>query len=207
VLLLSQRRSLNTLPSPVSLPPQIDSIGGLSNHSVREVLHHIYVRLDQVFVPGRGNFQNQNAMALMRRIVSESLFANIFVFTQLVRELAIKAQSSPEQERARFRCLAEAIQIVNHRLRDHDTAIDDDTILAVLALSFHDPKLDEQKAPLGSIQFQKPSQGPLKSLRMLQLYGGPIKHASMHLRGLVKMIELRGGLSSLHMPGLAQNVA
>ncbi|ETN37010.1 uncharacterized protein HMPREF1541_07998 [Cyphellophora europaea CBS 101466] len=81
------------------------------------------------------------------------------------------------------------------------TACSDDNILAVLSLANH--RLLDDVNPL-----QGPpstvAQGPFKSMRLLNLYGGPIDFDEAHDAGVAKMTEVRGGLHALRLPGIAE---
>lgn len=92
-----------------------------------------------------------------------------------------------------------AIASVKEALEDPTKAISNSNILAVTTLAVHQP-------PLGDVTHSSrthplPSQGPLKSLQFINLYGGPIKPARVHRAGLLKIIEVRGGLQAA---GLAE---
>jgi len=52
-----------------------------------------------------------------------------------------------------------------------------------------------------------PSQGPLTTLQLLHIYGGRLETVQVHLQGLAKMLSLRGGLSKIQLPGLAQAIS
>ena len=90
-----------------------------------------------------------------------------------------------------------AIESVREQLADPDTALSDASIIAVANLAMHPPLVETNRIGYSG---PRPSQGPLRSLQQIDLYGGPLKLVPMHRRGMLKMIELRGGI---HQAGLS----
>lgn len=125
-----------------------------------------------------------------------------YMFGQLIRNK--HNHRLPLKSQHQLLCAhAETVTYVNQALSDHKIACSDSTILAVFALAYHSITIEE-KPPKGSTAiFRAPEQGPLKSLRLLNLYGGPIETVSMHREGLLKLIQLRGGIEKITLPGLA----
>lgn len=95
---------------------------------------------------------------------------------------------------------ARAVEAVNRNIQHLDTACSDENIIAVSSLAHHKISSVKETAPARE---RRPSQGPLNALRLLDMYGGPIRPAVTHTRGLLKMIELRGGVNAITCPGLA----
>ena len=202
---ISARQSVNTLVLPMPLP--ISRIALLSEHEVKDLLHQTHIMFDQNFAPDLESGVNANTTMLMQTIVSDSCLLHCFAMGQLFRNRLTKLHFSAREDQAIFCCYSEIVKSVNNRLCFQDTACDDINIMAVLTLAFHSMTPDGKVEKPSAMEFPTPSQGPLKSLRHIQLYGGPICHAPVHREALVKMVETRGGLHHLAWPGLAQNVS
>ncbi|KAJ6008887.1 hypothetical protein N7499_001066 [Penicillium canescens] len=95
-----------------------------------------------------------------------------------------------------FRSRAEIVRRLNIAIKDPAEACKDTNIFAVVAL-----------AKTGTVQKvevprKTPKQGPLKSLQLLNLLALS-EIDPVHLDGLLKLIELKGGLEKIEIPGLA----
>lgn len=90
---------------------------------------------------------------------------------------------------------AESITRINAALKDASKAVSDTTILSVLRLA-------SNTSPPEPRPEVSPFQAPLKSLQWLDIYGS-LSANPLHRNGLAKMIEIRGGLNKLRLPGLA----
>lgn len=202
---IASRQVVNTIVLPMPLP--ISRIPLLSDHEVKDILHQTHITLDQNFAPDVESGLNANTTMLMHTIVTDHCMLHCFAMGQLFRNKATKLRFSAREDQAIFRCYSEIVKSVNDRLCSPDTACDDINIMAVLALAFHSMTPDGKAEKWSAKEVPTPTQGPLKSLRHIQLYGGPICHAPVHREALVKMVETRGGLYSLAWPGLAQNVS
>ena len=134
----------------------------------------------------------------MQQLVSDPGLLHGFIFAQLVRN---KATDRPVSDKAGYQMLAayqQTVNYINSRLGNPLTECDDATIMAVLLLAYSGTVHPTDDIGTG------PTQGPLKSLQLLDLYGGPIDPEQTHERGLGKMVELRGGVYPIQMPGLKQ---
>ena len=135
----------------------------------------------------------------MQQIVSDVGLFHGFVFSQLVRNKASEREITQKSEYQMLACYSQAVKYVNSRLGNPETECDDSTILAVLLLAYSGKVNPTEDLGAG------PTQGPLKSLQLLDLYGGPIDTEPTHELGLARMLELRGGIARKQMiPGLAQ---
>ncbi|KAL3486010.1 hypothetical protein BJX62DRAFT_229093 [Aspergillus germanicus] len=104
---------------------------------------------------------------------------------------------SHEDMRQMTICEANVITQMNAIVRDPLQAISDSVILVVLCLAtnkYNGPSHDENCST--------PFYAPLRSLQWLDIYGRLSPHP-VHQAGLVKLIELRGGLEKIELPGLA----
>lgn len=202
---IASRQLVNTIVLPMPLP--VSRIALLSDPEVKDILHQTHITLDQNFAPDVESGINGNTTMLMQTIVTDHCLLHCFAIGQLFRNKATKLHFSAREDQAIFCCYSEIVKSVNNRLCYQDTACDDINIMAVLTLAFHSMTPDREAEKSSAKEVPTPSQGPLKSLRHIQLYGGPICHAPLHREALVKMVETRGGLENLVWPGLAQNVS
>ena len=92
---------------------------------------------------------------------------------------------------------SEAVRAVNRRISDSSTACDDMNILAVLVLAFNGLNVTRNPRLV-------PSQGPLRTMQNLDIYGGALDPVAVHMDGLKHMLRLRGGIRGIRQPGLAQ---
>ena len=83
-----------------------------------------------------------------------------------------------------------------------ENACSEGTVLAVLALALHSPKVRMTESWF-DVAGRRPKQGPLEYVRLINLYGGAIDTVTMHIEALSRLITFRGGLHALTMPGIA----
>jgi hypothetical protein len=88
-----------------------------------------------------------------------------------------------------FRILSEIIREGNDTSRD-------EVILAIFTLSSHEimPLIEEKRTPFNS---------PLKKLQFLNIYGS-IQFVPEHMKACLELIELKGGIEKIQLPGLAE---
>jgi hypothetical protein len=134
----------------------------------------------------------------MQQLSSDPGLLHGFLFSQLVRNKAADRYTTGKTEYHMLACYAQAVKYINSRMGHTQTACDDLNILAVSLLAYSG-KVNPRNEPGAG-----PTQGPLKSLQLLDFYGGIIDSDSTHERGLTRMIELRGGIDHVEVPGLAQ---
>ena len=133
----------------------------------------------------------------LEKCLSKRGLFHAFLFCQLARNRVTKAQcESPEL----LYCRLETVREVNEKFACPSSACDDDNILAVAALAFNGSVVPSTPLP-------SPCQGPLKALLILDIYGGVLDTAPVHLEGLAKMVSIRGGLANFQLPGLAQQIS
>jgi hypothetical protein len=91
-----------------------------------------------------------------------------------------------------FRLLGEIIREGNDPSRD-------EVILAILTLSSHEfmPLIEDKRAPFIS---------PLKDLQFLNIYGS-IQFAPEHMKAVLDLIALKGGIEQIQLDGLAECLA
>lgn len=99
-----------------------------------------------------------------------------------------------------MQCYTETIRGVHQKFQDNTMSCADENILSVYALAYHGANRPQTSAEV-------PNQGPLKSLQLLDIYGGRLETVEVHLRGLAKMLTLRGGVGKIGLPGLSQAIS
>lgn len=144
------------------------------------------------------------AQAWMEKIIQSSAVFYSHAFGQMIREAASDPWTSAKLRHVALTFHQKAVKIIKDNMSEPSTACSDDNILAVFALTHH-------QIPAATTTGHKtsrhgPKQGPLRSLRLLDFYGGPIKVAKVHQEGLGRMVELRGGVPNLELPGLKQQM-
>jgi hypothetical protein len=154
--------------------------------------------VDQTMLPSKHGGLNRAAGAMMQHIVSEAGILNGFLFGQLIRNKAEERQSTKETEYHALACYAEAVRWINSCLDNPQTACSDSTILMVMVMAYSGEVHPTDDTGRG------PTQGPLKSIGRIDLYGGAIDANTTHEQGLARMIEIRGGQDSIQLPGLKQ---
>lgn len=87
------------------------------------------------------------------------------------------------------------LNTVNEALRDPERATSDPLICAILILAGHEGL---QGKPLSPERFQNTGCALLKSRSQGRALAGSSENFHIHMRGLVQMINLRGGLSRLN---------
>jgi hypothetical protein len=120
------------------------------------------------------------------------------LFCQLTRNRIFF--SAPAESREQVQCYTETIRGVHQKFKDTSMRCEDENILAVYALSYHGGLRQD-------IPVVGPAQGPLTTLQLLHIYGGRLETVQVHLQGLAKMLALRGGLSKIRLPALAQAIS
>ncbi|KIY02124.1 uncharacterized protein Z520_02262 [Fonsecaea multimorphosa CBS 102226] len=193
---LSSRTSLDILSLPLPVPfPQLASF---SDYEIRLLLNQLYETFSQALPANTSRENDDLAATWVRKIMSDSGLLYAYMFSQLMRNKQ-KQHLGRKAERQLIHAYSETITYVNRALTNHSTACSDSTLLAVFTLAYHSMTLDSRPQPNRP---RGPTQGPLNSLRLLNLYGGPLEAASMHREGLLKIIELRGGIEKYTLPGL-----
>ncbi|KAH8705929.1 hypothetical protein BGW36DRAFT_19646 [Talaromyces proteolyticus] len=97
-------------------------------------------------------------------------------------------------------CENETISRINVALQDEVQAVSDAVILSVLCLATN--KYDGAVWEPDAQDAQSPFAAPLRSLQWLDVYGR-LSPNPVHQAGLARLIQLRGGLEKLKLPGLA----
>lgn len=209
----TERRLARTSKVPqlqqIELPPEIFELPppfplGQPYQLSRDELWDMLQRCREVFQQIFPVDQQEGAIMAkdhMDRIISVELIFQAYMFSQAIRNLQLNSRS------VRLRGLvselhSQVVRTINSSMLDEKAACSDDTILAVCNLACHN--FISSSVVLDTRA--RPEQGPLESLRLLDLYGGPIESVEVHLDGMLKMVELRGGLKALGLPGLGPSI-
>lgn len=140
----------------------------------------------------------------MEKIIQSGAVFYSHAFGQMMREAASDPVSSAKIRHVALTFHQKAVKIIKDNMSQPSTACNDENILAVFALSQH--QISTNHAAAYKTPRNAPKQGPLRSLRLLDLYGGPIRAAKMHQEGLSRMVELRGGVQNLELAGLKEQM-
>jgi hypothetical protein len=110
---------------------------------------------------------------------------------------------SPRDQRLLQQCEYETIKLANKAFSDpdHNRILSDSIILSVVCMA-HNIADDNDCRRHRNVPFTP----PLTQLQWLDVYAS-LPPNLVHLRGLVELIKLRGGLKNVKLPGLATTVA
>jgi hypothetical protein len=121
------------------------------------------------------------------------------LFVQNVRDAELGGPDGARARRIAAVYYSKALVAINEDLRDADTVCSDSTLLSVLALAYYQPRNYSERSVTHPA---RPKQGPMDSLRLLNIHRGPIGKVSVHAEALGRLVAMRGGLHDLTLPGL-----
>lgn len=173
----------------------------MSTDEVWTALQKTWVVCQQVFPSDFGS-PSLMAHALMDRVVSSEMVFHAYMFTQAMRDHH-SSQQTAQKRREALEFYGRTVSAINQNLQSPATACSEDNILAVCNLALHKILDEDEKYPTFA---KRPSQGPLNSLQLLNMYGGLVEGAAVHLEGMLRMVQTRGGLSTVMMPGFASSI-
>jgi len=99
-----------------------------------------------------------------------------------------------------LRSRAEIVKRLCITMKDPEEAAKDVNIFAIAALA----KIGELEK--GYVPLRKPTQGPLRSLQFLNKLA-LMEIVPIHYQALTNLIELKGGLENIKLPGLASLIS
>jgi len=102
-----------------------------------------------------------------------------------------------QEDREALICETATIRLLNEVTSDPSRAVTDAVILSVLCMAANSHQGVALTPPA-----QSPFYPPLRSLQWLDVYGA-LSANPVHVQGLARLIELRGGLGNVTLPGLA----
>ncbi|KAK2868066.1 hypothetical protein FQN49_003187, partial [Arthroderma sp. PD_2] len=105
-----------------------------------------------------------------------------------------------EEKLEQIVCESETVKQLNKMMKDPSQAFSDEVVLAVLCMAFN--RIDYS----GWTVSDPSPKAPLRNLQWLDVYGG-LSLNDQHVKGLMAIIETRGGLKSLKLPGLAETLS
>ncbi|RVX67363.1 hypothetical protein B0A52_09144 [Exophiala mesophila] len=171
----------------------------LPKEFVSPVLDQLMAFMTFIFPPRPGAIMSDLTIIWMKATFNDWALFHGSLFCQLTRNKAFLGYTAETSESVQ--CYTETIRGVHRRFLENGPASSsDENILSVYSLAYH--------GVLRSVSAVKgPNQGPLEGLAMLNVYGGQLEAVHVHLQGLAKMINLRGGIHKLQFPGLAQAIS
>ncbi|KAJ5484607.1 hypothetical protein N7453_012075 [Penicillium expansum] len=107
----------------------------------------------------------------------------------------------PRERRALQLCEMESIKLINQAIRDPDRVVSDAVLLSVICMAHHQA---EEK----SVQQHRrtPFNPPFPRLQWIDVYGC-LPPNMVHIKGLLQLIKMRGGLANIHTEGLAATIS
>lgn len=149
-----------------------------------------------------GDAENFNIRAKMLELsISHAPMLQVFIMGALIySEGAHRITHSSSTALSVFRARAEIVRHVSIAMRDPVEACNDVNIFAVSSLA--------KNGFFQSVQtsLKTPKQGPLRNLQFLSALG-LTENVPIHFNGLWKIIEFKGGLGTVKMPGVAALVS
>ena len=150
----------------------------------------------------RGTSGKEYGNAWATKVMS-SMTSNLALFYSMIfaEMLHTRVQSGNSQRSPlEFEIGARAIHFISHDMRNPDRARLDSSIWAVVILGFAG-----KEAPL-RIGSKYPRQSFLKELQDLHIYC-KMEVVLEHVLGLIRLVELIGGLQNVKTPGMAQTIS
>ena len=107
----------------------------------------------------------------------------------------------PKQERILQLCEMEAIKLINQAVRDPSRASSDSVLLSVICMAHHQAPGERQ-----SRHRRTAFNPPLQRLQWVDVYGC-LPPNMIHIRGLLRLIKLRGGLDGIKLAGVRPTIS
>jgi hypothetical protein len=130
---------------------------------------------------------------------SKALF-HAFMYGAAVYSQVRAGISSFQGSRETQIAYSEAIHELNGEMLDPVRACSDENMLAVAIMGYN--SMGMAPARTGKL----PNQAPLKGLQSLDVYG-LLNRVPIHAMGLIRIIEMKGGLENIRMEGLAATLS
>ncbi|RVX74522.1 hypothetical protein B0A52_01648 [Exophiala mesophila] len=161
--------------------------------------------------PADSSGRSHIATTWFETIIADPGLLHASLYAALIRNKVTKHLLIDREELKIAVCQSESVQAINSRLSDPKpgVACGDLNIQSVFNLAFNSLRSQDSGSDSSSSQsqFTRPAQGPLGSLKMIDLYGGRIETMPVHCHGLNRMISVRGGLHKLELPGLGSQIS
>ena len=107
----------------------------------------------------------------------------------------------PKHERVLQLCEMESIKLINQAVRDPSRAVSDAVLLSVICMAHHQPENEKRQR-----HRKTPFSPPLQRLQWIDVYGC-LPPNLIHIRGLVQLVQLRGGLENIKFTGLPPTIS
>lgn len=91
----------------------------------------------------------------------------------------------------------ESIKLINRAVQDPGRAASDAVLLSILCMAHNTSHNADQRR-----SSRTPFTAPLQRLQWLDVYGS-LPPNIVHVRGLIQMVMLRGGVEAIDLPGLS----
>ncbi|KAE8148079.1 hypothetical protein BDV25DRAFT_131532 [Aspergillus avenaceus] len=98
-------------------------------------------------------------------------------------------------------CEMETIELINQEMKKPGRAISNAVILSVMCMAHNATDISEERQYRPS-----PFSAPMRRLQWIDVYGS-LRPNLVHVHGLITMINMRGGLDAIDLPGLAPVVS
>ncbi|KAL3479056.1 hypothetical protein BJX99DRAFT_222937 [Aspergillus californicus] len=152
--------------------------------------------------PSGTNMQSWFPMSL-----SDSTLSTAFLFgslshmrVQVLNGWIPRHLFQARQQRLLEQVELETIKLVSREMNDPSRAVCDAMIFCVVCMAHN--KADENVAALNSSPFT----APMQRLQWLDVYGS-LRPNLVHIGGLVQMVNLRGGIDKIQLPGLSSIIS
>lgn len=106
-----------------------------------------------------------------------------------------------KHERLLQLCEMESIKLINQAVRDPSRAVSDAVLLSVICMAHHQPENENRQR-----HRKTPFNPPLQRLQWLDVYGC-LPPNLIHVRGLIQLVQLRGGLENIKFTGLPPTIS
>jgi hypothetical protein len=148
-------------------------------------------QVQTIFPMGEDRINSLASQWMIRAVASEESFQSL-MYAQLTWEEGWS--KSPRVWHLANEWYMMSVNTINENMKNPAKALSESNIGAVWVLSIHRLEKPEDEVKRGIL---RPTQGPLNSLHMVDVYGGPIRPSKTHRVGFLKMLELRGGVRAL----------
>ncbi|KAJ5496229.1 hypothetical protein N7463_008216 [Penicillium fimorum] len=105
------------------------------------------------------------------------------------------------ERRALQLCEMESIKLINQAVRDPDRAVSDAVLLSVICMAHH-----QAEEKLSQRHRKTPFHPPFPRLQWIDVYGC-LPPNMIHIKGLLQLVKLRGGLANIPTEGLAATIS
>ncbi|KAJ5457482.1 hypothetical protein N7475_008870 [Penicillium sp. IBT 31633x] len=105
------------------------------------------------------------------------------------------------EQRALQLCEMESIKLINQAVRDPERAVSDAVLLSVICMAHH-----QAEEELVQQHQSTPFNPPFPRLQWIDVYGC-LPPNMIHIKGLLQLVKLRGGLTEISTEGLAATIS